>query len=97
MRTKFDTALDIESSRKIIDKYGEKFKASINLRESSKSKRALILVSKESHCLRDLLYLKEIGELPIEIPLVLSNHDDLADLVKAHGIQFEKINNKDED
>jgi formyltetrahydrofolate deformylase len=96
MRTKFDTALDTESSRKIIDKYGEKFKASINLRESSKSKRALILVSKESHCLRDLLYLKEIGELPIEIPLVLSNHDDLADLVKAHGIQFEKINNKDE-
>ncbi len=96
MRTKFETALDIESSRKIIDKFGEKFKPSINLRESSKFKRALILVSKESHCLRDLLYLKEIGELPIEISMVLSNHDDLADLVQAHGIKFQRIDNKDE-
>jgi formyltetrahydrofolate deformylase len=47
-----------------------------------------MMVTKESHCLRDLLYLYELGELPIEIPLVISNHSDLRSLVESHGIPF---------
>jgi formyltetrahydrofolate deformylase len=46
------------------------------------------MVTKESHCLRDLLYLKELGELNIEIPLVISNREDLRTLVESHGIEF---------
>jgi formyltetrahydrofolate deformylase len=38
--------------------------------------------------LRDLLYLQELGELPIEIPAVVSNHSDLKALVESHGIKF---------
>jgi formyltetrahydrofolate deformylase len=45
-------------------------------------------VTKESHCLRDLLYLQELGELPIEIPAVLSNHEDLRSLVESYGLPF---------
>jgi len=96
MRTKFETDLSSNNSKLIIDKYCEKFEPQISIRESSVAKRALILVSKESHCLRDLLYLKEIGELQIEIPAVLSNHENLRELAKSHGIKFEKIENKDE-
>jgi formyltetrahydrofolate deformylase len=48
-------------------------------------------VTKESHCLRDLLYLRELGELPVEIPLVVSNHDELRGLVESHGIAFEHL------
>jgi formyltetrahydrofolate deformylase len=38
----------------------------------------------------------ELGELPIEIPLVISNHEELKPLVESHGISFKLIDNKDE-
>ena len=63
----------------------------ITIRESGRKKRAIVLVTKESHCLRDLLYLQELGELPVEIPVVLSNHEDLRTLVEQHGIPFELL------
>ncbi len=50
--------------------------------------RTLILVSRMGHCLADLLYRNRIGAIGIEIPLVISNHADLGDLVRAHGIRF---------
>jgi formyltetrahydrofolate deformylase len=46
------------------------------------------MATKESHCLRDLLYLLELNEMPIEIPLVVSNREDLKQLVESHGIAF---------
>jgi formyltetrahydrofolate deformylase len=46
------------------------------------------MVTTESHCLRDLMYLLELGELPIEIPLVVSNREDLKQLVESHRIPF---------
>ena len=63
----------------------------LKVREVTKRPRALILVTRESHCLRDLLYLRELGELPVDIPLVISNHDDLRGLVESHGIAFEHL------
>jgi formyltetrahydrofolate deformylase len=39
----------------------------------------------------------ELGELPIEIPLVISNHNVLRDLVESNGTKFVKIDDKDED
>ena len=50
--------------------------------------RTLILVSKLGHCLVDLLYRHRIGALPIEIPMIVSNHRDFADVAAAHGIPF---------
>ena len=47
-----------------------------------------ILVSKHGHCLIDLLWRWEAGELDAEVPLVISNHADLAKKVEAHGIPF---------
>jgi formyltetrahydrofolate deformylase len=38
-----------------------------------------------------LLYLLELGELPIEIPLVVGNHDELKSLVESHGIKFKHL------
>jgi formyltetrahydrofolate deformylase len=46
------------------------------------------MVSKESHCLRDLMYLSELNELNIEIPIVVSNHESLKELVESHGLKF---------
>jgi formyltetrahydrofolate deformylase len=50
--------------------------------------RSLIMVSKFGHCLNDLLYRYRMGTLNIEIPLVVSNHPDFADLVASYGLPY---------
>jgi formyltetrahydrofolate deformylase len=51
--------------------------------------RTLVLVSKAAHCLNDLLFRQRSGHLPIEIPLVLGNHSDLAELAAFYDVPFE--------
>jgi formyltetrahydrofolate deformylase len=46
------------------------------------------MVSKFGHCLVDLLYRLRIGALPIEVPMIVSNHRDFSDVAAAHGIPF---------
>jgi formyltetrahydrofolate deformylase len=58
---------------------------------TDRPKRMAILVSKYAHCLLDLLWRWEAGELDAEIPLVISNHADLQDKVQAHGIPFHHL------
>ena len=62
---------------------------SLKIRESSTKKRALVLVTTESHCLRDLLYLQELGELSVEIRFVLSNQVELPGLVESPGKNYQ--------
>lgn len=88
MRTRFETEMEFTKVKDALDSGLSQFKPNLALRSATKHKRALILVTKESHCLRDLLYLQELGELPIEIPAVVSNHSDLKALVESHGIKF---------
>ena len=88
MRTRFESENELAKVREILESGLGQFKPKLSLRSVAKQKRALILVTKESHCLRDLLYLQELGELPIEIPAVVSNHSDLKTLVESHGIKF---------
>jgi formyltetrahydrofolate deformylase len=61
------------------------------LRRSDRPVRTVILVSKQDHCLVDLLWRWRSRELNIDVPLVLSNHDDTRPLVEREGIRFEKI------
>ena len=53
--------------------------------------RTLVLVSTAAHCLNDLLFRQRAEQLAIEIPLVLSNHDKLADLAGFYGVPFEAL------
>ena len=91
MRTRFTTETSLKDSEAILRNQLATFSPELKVREFTKRPRALILVTKESHCLRDLLYLRELGELPVEIPLVISNHEDLRTLVESHGITFEYL------
>lgn len=91
MRTRFTTDSSLAESEAILGKELARFAPELKVRELSKRPRALILVTKESHCLRDILYLRELGELPVEIPLVISNHEELRSLVESHGIAFEYL------
>jgi len=88
MRTRFETELTLaEVDAKLAAVLG-KFNPTLSVRSVSEKKRVLVLVTTESHCLRDLLYLQDLGELPIDIPAVVSNHSDLKALVESHGAKF---------
>jgi formyltetrahydrofolate deformylase len=88
MRTRFETSQGLEGAEKSLNEGLAKFNPSLHIRPTAQKPRTLVMVTKESHCLRDLLYLEELGELNIEIPLVISNREDLRTLVESHGIKF---------
>lgn len=50
--------------------------------------RTLIMVSKIGHCLNDLLFRVSSGSLPIDVPVIVSNHPDYQALAAAHNIPF---------
>jgi formyltetrahydrofolate deformylase len=66
----------------------QKFGMDWQLSDSSQKKRLVILVSKQDHCLNDLLHRWRSGELQVEIPCVISNHEDLRSFVEWHGIPY---------
>jgi len=88
MRTRFETSQGMAAAQSSLNGELGKFSPALDTRETAKKPRALVMVTAESHCLRDLIYLLELGELPIEIPLVVSNREDLKQLVESHGIPF---------
>ncbi|MGA8744921.1 MAG: formyltetrahydrofolate deformylase [Solirubrobacterales bacterium] len=59
--------------------------------ESSEPKRLAIMVSREDHCLSDLLWRWRSGELSGEVVAVISNHPEHADQVEAVGLPFHHI------
>ena len=61
------------------------------LAPSAEKKRLAVFVSKEDHCLQELLWRRTAGELPAEIAMVVSNHPDLRPLAEAHGIPFHHV------
>ena len=50
--------------------------------------RVALFVSKQAHCLVDLLWRTKAGELPMQVPLVISNHPDLQAEAEAFGARF---------
>jgi formyltetrahydrofolate deformylase len=79
-RTGFEAAL-----APIVAKYGMTWELDV----VGRPLRTLVLVSKAGHCLNDLLYRQRADQLSVDVPLVLSNHPDLADLAEFYGVPFE--------
>ena len=77
-----------EEMRAAFAPLGEEFGMRYELRDVHAKRRVLVMVSKFAHCLNDLLFRARIGELPIEIAAVVSNHPDHQALVEWHGIPF---------
>ena len=71
----------------VIDRFG----MHVTLDIVGRPLRTLVLVSKAAHTLNDLLFRQRSGQLTIDIPLVLGNHPDLAELAAFYGTPFESI------
>ena len=70
---------------------GESLEAEWEFHFESDMPRMAIAVSQYDHCLFDLLYRVSSGELRVEIPCVISNHETTRALVEQHGIPFHYI------
>lgn len=79
-RAEFEQAL-----RPVTERYGMEW----HLDAVGRPLRTLVLASTAGHCVNDLLFRQRAGQLPVEIPLVLSNHGTLRDLVDFYGVPFE--------
>ena len=65
--------------------------ATTRLRRPGRTTRMAIFVSKLDHCLYDLLLRHAAGELPCDIPVVISNHPDLAPVAAHFGVPFRVV------
>ena len=71
--------------------HASRLRADWSIRAAEDKIRAVILVSKQDHCLVDLLWRWRCGELGIDVPLVVSNHEGCRALVEREQIPFEFI------
>src|SRR5690606_6308481 len=66
----------------------EEFQIDYKFSYNDRRKRAAIFVSREIHCLLELLWEWQSGDLDMDIPLVISNHEVARDIVEQHGIPY---------
>ena len=78
----------LEEFREKFAAIAKEFEMDWQINDSAQAKKIILMVSKESHCLSDLLHRVHSKELFCEIPCVISNHDDLRSMVEWHGIPF---------
>jgi formyltetrahydrofolate deformylase len=94
MRMAFDPAPEEERAG-LYRRFGEEIAAPLQMdhrfAESGDQKRMAIMVSREDHCLSDLLWRWRTGELGAEIVAVVSNHPDHADQVAALGLPYHHV------
>ncbi len=70
------------------DQVAQRFAMQWEISHKIRKSRVLIMVSKAGHCLNDLLYRQKTGQLAIEIPAIISNHNDWEHVAKWHEIPF---------
>jgi formyltetrahydrofolate deformylase len=79
---------DLADFSKHFSPVADPFRMTWRLAQSSHRPRMVIFVSKFGHCLADLLYRQQSGELACDIPLIISNHPDHQPLADFHKIPY---------
>ncbi len=71
-----------------VSKLADQLNGKAQLNFSDESPRVAIFVSKQSHCLLDLLWRVRSGELNMKVPLIISNHSELASVAQEFDVDF---------
>jgi formyltetrahydrofolate deformylase len=90
-RVEFDTAdfdFDLAQFSERFAPIARDFQMDWRLAHSTDRARIAIFVSKHDHCLQDLLYRHQSGELPCDIPLIISNHPDSQRIADFHRVPY---------
>jgi formyltetrahydrofolate deformylase len=90
-RIRFDLS-ELKTDRHTLEsgirEVADRFKMQVRLFYAKRPKRVAVFVSKFDHCLYDLLLRHQSGELTCELPLIVSNHPDLAPVAAQFGVEF---------
>jgi len=86
-----------EAFREKFEPLARSFSMTWRISDTSVPKRVVLLVSKQDHCLSDLLHRWRNKEMEFEIPCVISNHEDQRRFVEFHGIPFHHVPVPEED
>ena len=91
LRIEFDLSDEVLSRSDLEDEFKKlafEFRMDWEIMYHQDTKRMAIMVSRQGHCLVDLLWRWKTGDLRSEIPFVISNHPDLQETVESFGIPF---------
>jgi formyltetrahydrofolate deformylase len=93
MRIHFASAgeSDVDAWRAAIEPIAIEMDMSWELHDAAERPRILVLVSREGHCLNDLLYRWRTGAIRGEVAAVASPYDDFADLARTYGLPFHRV------
>jgi len=91
MRVHFGHATELATLQASMADLAKEMSMTYDIRSVDTKPKVLIMVSKIGHCLNDLLFRVKSGQLKIEIPVIVSNHPEFADMAKAHGIEFHHL------
>ncbi|WP_286249156.1 formyltetrahydrofolate deformylase [Streptomyces graminofaciens] len=86
-----DRSADLSELRSQFQRVAEPLGMNAALHDPGHRHRLLVMVSKQGHCLNDLLHRVRTGSLRAEIVAIVSNHDDLRELVEWHRIPFHHV------
>jgi formyltetrahydrofolate deformylase len=89
LRLQTETTAGQAAMQAALDPVVERYGMNCRIDHVGRPLRTLVLVSTAAHCLNDLLFRQRAGHLPIEIPLVMGNHPDLAELAAFYDVPFE--------
>jgi formyltetrahydrofolate deformylase len=82
---------DRQSFEAAFGELAQRFDMTWRMSYAGEPKRAILMASREDHCLSDLLWRHRRGELDMELLAVISNHDDLRGDVEALGIPYHHV------
>lgn len=92
VRTHFDgPGTSLDEVRRVVGDRLAPYHPQLTLRPADRRPRVMIMVSKFDHCLIDLLYRWQIGELEVDIPVILSNHTEAQRIAEQFDVPFEYV------
>ncbi len=93
LRVHFDVPKShgVESLRQRFAGLASEFGMDWDIHDAHRRARLLVLVSKQGHCLNDLLFRAHSRQLPVDIAAIVSNHEDFAALAASYGIPFHHL------
>jgi len=82
---------DVAALDRVLAPTRERFAMQATVSAVSRRARLLLMVSRHGHCLNDLLFRWKSGQLEVDIPAIVSNHEDFAPLAATYGIAFHHL------
>jgi len=91
MRVAFACDMSLQTLRQELGQLAQGFEMRWSLHAAGQAMRAVILVSKEGHCLNDLLFRWKSGLLGLDVRAIISNHRDFYQLAASYNVPFHHI------